>query len=120
MATKAQQFKAEQQREARAPRTKKVRKRRDALVDTSLPGVSASDRKAGGGQSGERNKAERVNKKGGPKLENSATGKPSRKSTRGSQGRVKQASNLQRREVRKTTSSKARATRAKAAAKRVR
>jgi len=50
-----------------------------------------------------------THQKGGPALEDSESGKPSRKSTRGSAGRVKQATNLQRREIRRTHSSKARA-----------
>jgi len=50
-----------------------------------------------------------THQKGGPALEDSANGKPSRKSTRGSSGHVKQASNLQRREVRRTHSPKSRA-----------
>ena len=81
-------------------------------MDTSKPGVSATDRKAGGGRSGERNVSLRAGRKGGASLEDSATGKASRKSTRKSAGRVKTTSNLQRQAVRETSSSKARATRA--------
>ena len=50
-----------------------------------------------------------THQKGGPALEDSANGKPSRKSTRGSNGHIKQATNLQRREVRRTHSPQARA-----------
>lgn len=118
MSTKAQKFKIEQEREANPPKPKRPpRPRRDDPVDTSLPGVSASDRKAGAGSSGKRNVSKRAKAKGGAKLEDSATGKPSRKSTRKSTGRVKRTSNLQRRATRKATSPKTNATKAKARAK---
>ncbi len=109
MATKSQLFRAQQQRDAHPPKAKKPpRPRRDVPVDTALPGVSASDRKAGGGSSGARNKSMRAQKKGGAKLESSATGKPSRKSTRKSTGRIKRTSNLRLRAIRKATAPKTR------------
>ena len=111
MATKAERFKARTERAAQTPKPKRRRLRRDIPVDTSQPGVSATDRKAGGGSSGTRNASTRVAKRGGPDLEDSETGKPSRKSTRASSGRVKQATNLQRREVRATHSPETRARR---------
>jgi hypothetical protein len=111
MATKAERFKARSERAARAPQPKRRRLRRDIPVDTAQPGVSATDRKAGGGSTGTRNATTRVAKRGGPDLEDSATGKPSRKSTRGSSGRIKQATNLQRRAVRATHSPETRARR---------
>lgn len=117
MATKAQQFKAEQQRKtAKPPKPKRQpRRRRDPVqVDTSQPGVSATDRKVGGGRSGTRNLSNRSEAKGGAKLEDSATGKPSRKSTRKSAGRVKRTTNQQLKAQRATRSPKARATAAKA------
>jgi hypothetical protein len=49
--------------------------------------------------------------KGGPALEDSQSGKPSRKSTRGSSGRVKLGTQLQRRQVRQVHSPEARAAR---------
>jgi hypothetical protein len=49
--------------------------------------------------------------KDGPALEDSNTGKPSRKSTRGSTGHIKLGTNLQRREVRRVHSPEARAAR---------
>lgn len=114
MATKAERFKAEQQRTSRPAKPKQPpRPRRDYPVDTALPGVSATDRKAGHGATGLRN-LQTARGKGGPALESSATGQASRKSTRTSSGRVKLATNLARRETRRTTSSKARATRAQA------
>ena len=71
------------------------------VLYTSQPGVSASDRKVGDGHSGTRNVSKRAAKKGGAKLEDSATGKPSRKSTRKSTGGVKRTSNLRRKATRK-------------------
>jgi hypothetical protein len=114
MATKAERFRAEQQRKANPPRPNRPRRpRRDTLVDTSLPGVSATDRKAGGGSSGSRNASERAGRKGGASLEGSATGKPSRKSSRKSAGGIKAASNLERRAIRRASSPQSRAAKAK-------
>ncbi len=85
--------------------------RRDAWVDTAAPGVTATDRKAGGGSSAARNtKLRRAGM--GYTLEDSAT-KPSRKSTRKSANRAKSGSQLARRTRRKVHSPKARASRAK-------
>lgn len=113
MATKAQMFRAQQQREAKPPKPKKPRPpRKDVPVDTSKPGVSATDRRVGYGNTASRNMSKRAHKKGGARLEDSATGKPSRKSTRRSEGRLKRAVNLQREAVRKAHSAKARAAKA--------
>lgn len=115
MATKAEKLRAKQQREANPPRPKRPpRPRRDTPVDTSKPGVSATDRKAGGLGTANRNRSKRAAAKGGARLEDSATGKPSRKSTRKSEGRVKRTTNLQLAATQRATSPKARATRAKA------
>lgn len=112
MATKAERFHASAERsgpkKAKAPK----RPRRDVVVDTAQPGVSATDRKAGAKDSARRNASERVAKKGGAVLESSA-GKPSRKSTRKSSGRAKQTTNLELREERRISSPTARARRAK-------
>jgi hypothetical protein len=117
MATRAQRFRAEQQSAARPAKAKSPsRARRDVPIDTAQPGVSATDRKVGAGRSGTRNVSARAGRKGGASLEDSATGRPSRKSTRKSTG-VKRTSNLRQREVRRATSAKARATRNRAAAK---
>jgi len=86
------------------------RGRRDEWVDTSLPGVSATDRKAGGGSSAARNTKLRIRAMGYT-LEDSAR-KPSRKSTRKSANRAKSGSKLSRRQRRRTHAPKARATRA--------
>jgi len=118
MPTKAHEFKAQTQRDARPPRRKEPKRpRRDTPVDTAQPGVSASDRKVGGGSSGSRNESARAKRKGGARLEDSATGKPSRKSTRKSAGRLKRTANLQRKAIRKASSSKTRAVKAKASAR---
>lgn len=116
MATKSQQYRVQQQRDANPPKAKRpVRPRRDLVVDTSLPGVSASDRKAGGGSSGERNRSAHAERKGGARLEDSATGKPSRKSTRKSAGRVKRTTAQQNRAIRTASAPASRAAKAKAA-----
>jgi hypothetical protein len=116
MATKAEMFRTEQMRSAKPPKAKRPpRARRDLVVDTALPGVSATDRKAGGGDTAKRNASKSAARKGGAKLENSTNGKPSRKSTRGSSNRSKRTSNLQRKVIRESSSAKVRATRANAA-----
>jgi hypothetical protein len=111
MATKAEQARARAER-AGPKREKQRRRRRDVPVDTSLPGVSATARKAGLGDSAARNRSRRAGRKGGAALE-SSVGQPSRKSTRRSTGRVKRTTNLQREAVRRATSPQARATRAR-------
>lgn len=115
MATKAEKFHAAQERsgEKKAPAPK--RPRRDTVVDTSKPGVSATDRKATRGPGGSANTSKRAAKKGGAALEGAATEqKPSRKSTRASEGRAKRTSNLERRAKRKIAAPAARADRGKA------
>jgi len=114
MATKAERFKREQQVRANPPKSKKPKpKRRDFPVDTAKPGVSATDRKVGLGNTARRNLTSPAKSLGGPALEGSATGKPSRKSTRASAGRVKLATNLTRRQKSKVSSPQARAARAR-------
>jgi hypothetical protein len=113
MATRAEVFRAQRAREANPSKAKRVRQRRDELVDTAQPGVSATSRKAGGQSTADRNRSSRAKGKGGARLEDSASGKPSRKSTRKSEGHVKRTANLQRRAIRRTSAPKARAERAK-------
>jgi len=91
------------------------KRRRDDPIDTSQPGVSASDRRAGGGSTARRN-SKRNTAGATSALEDSAQDRPSRKSTRKSANRSKRDSNLQRRQIRRVTSSKARATRSAAKA----
>lgn len=91
----------------------------DYPVDTAKKGVAASDKKAGGGSTARRNS--RKNDSGASySLEDSVTGKPSRKSTRRSANGAKPDSNLRRRETRRTTSPKAAAARASARGTKVR
>jgi hypothetical protein len=89
------------------------KRRRDASVDTAMPGVSASDRKVGASATATRNT--KLRRKGmTATLEDSATGKPSRKSTRRSANRAKSGSKLERQAKRSVTSPKARAARGRA------
>lgn len=88
------------------------KERRDAIVDTSLPGVSATDRKAGGGSTAARNTRLRA-PRAAATLEDSAT-KPSRKSTRKSRNRQKSGTKQARRQKRRLQSPSARARRARA------
>ena len=84
--------------------------KRDSFVDTALPGVSETDRKAGGGSTARRNTKKNLAGLTSA-LEDSAQDTPSRKSTRGSAGRAKRDGNLQQRAVRKLHSPKERARR---------
>jgi hypothetical protein len=86
--------------------------RGDAIVDTSLPGVSASDRKVGARATAKRNTQLRA-PRATATLEDSATGRPSRKSTRRSANRAKSGNELARKVKRKLYAPKARATRSK-------
>jgi hypothetical protein len=72
------------------------KQRRDAYVDTAAPGVSASDRRAGGPSTARRNAR---NPRSGmvATLEDSRAPRPSRKSTRRSAGSTKAATKLTRR-----------------------
>jgi len=117
MATKAQAFRTQQQRTAKPPKAKKpARPRRDAVVDTSLPGVTATDRKV----TRRSNRSSLAGRRGGAALEDSGTGTPSRKSTRKSSDRTKRTTNQQLQAVRTTRSPSARAARSQAARKTVR
>ena len=103
MATKAEEYMAELFRQSRPPRPKKLRKpSRDEGIDTTLmDGVGTSPH----------NFTKRSDNRGGPVLESSASGKPSRKSTRKSSGHIKAASELTRRQVGRITAPSARAAR---------
>jgi hypothetical protein len=90
------------------------KKNRKAAVDTSKKGVAADDRRVGGGHTARRNT--KLNMAGmTAMLEDSATGKPSRKSTRKSKNRAK-PNQLTRRTQRALTAPKARAARSRATA----
>ena len=114
MATKAERFQSTTERSAPKRAKKASRPKRDQPVDTSKPGVSATDRKAGNGSTAARNESKHAAKKASVALEDSQQDRPSRKSTRTSANRAKPDSQLRRRETRRTTSPKARATRASA------
>lgn len=82
MPTKAEQFRYEQERSGEKKAKRPPRRRRDWPVDTALPGVSATDRKVGNGSTGSRNTSQRAGRNAAYVLEDSQTGRPSRKSTR--------------------------------------
>lgn len=86
------------------------KQRRDAYIDTAEPGVTESDRRAGGSFSARRNSKQ--NESGMTYALEDSRAKPSRKSTRGSGNGVKAATQLTRRAQRKVRSPKARAARA--------
>ena len=111
MATKAERFRYLAERSG-PPQPKHPKPRRDLVVDTSKPGVSATDRKAGGNSTAGRNRSQKALNKSAVTLEDSATGRPSRKSSRRSATHSKSASSLSRRQTRRIRSPKARATRA--------
>jgi hypothetical protein len=107
MATKAQQFRAQAQRAAQKPQPKKpVRARRSPPVEA-----------AGDAHTAARNVSGHAGRRGGAALEDSANGKPSRKSTRGSADHTKRSTNLQLRETVKVSSPAARAAQAKSGKK---
>lgn len=108
MATKAERYRAEQQVSRSQAKPKKAKPHSiNRSVDAATAGVS-------GDGTALRNLSKRSDNKGGPALEISSSAKPSRKSTRSSAGRIKSATELTRRQTRRITSPKARATRAAA------
>jgi hypothetical protein len=116
MATKAERFLMEQQL-AKPKKPKQPKRRRDTPVDTAKPGVSATDRKVGGGSTAARNRSAHAAKKATYALEDSATGKPSRRSSRRAANRAKPGSNLTRQKQREIRSPEARAEQAKVRAR---
>ena len=115
MSTKAERSRAKTQRDANPPKPKRApRPRGDDPVDTSKPGVSATDRKAGGKSMAARNASKRV-AKGRRRARRERTAKPSRKSTRKASGRAKRTTNLKLRATRETAAPTTRARKAKAA-----
>jgi hypothetical protein len=113
MSTKAEAFRYRTERSGPKKQKQPRPPRRDDPVDTAKPGISASDRKVGAGATAERNLSRRAERKGGAALEDSKTGRPSRKSTRKSAGRAKRDSNLARRTKRASWSPKSRASRSR-------
>jgi hypothetical protein len=109
MATKAERFRAEQQIESSQPKPKKPKAHKPA------PEVNAATTGVTGTGQAQRNFKKRP--KDGAALEvSSESSNASRKSTRSSAGRVKQATQLTRRQKRATNSPKERAVRAAARA----
>jgi hypothetical protein len=110
MATRAERYRAEEQVSRSQAKPKKAKPHSiDRAVGAATAGVS-------GDGTAPRNLSKRSNNKGGPALEIAGSAKPSRKSTRSSAGRTKSATELTRRQTRRITSPKARATRAVARA----
>jgi len=106
MATRAERYRAEQQVSSSQAKPKKAKPHSiDRAVGAATAGVS-------GAGMAQHNLSKRSNNKGGPALEISGSATPSRKSTRSSAGRIKSATELTRRQTRRITSPKARATRA--------
>lgn len=117
MATRAHQFRSKAEREGpkRAPKPKK--RARAFGPDTSLPGISATDKKWGGIHTAARNPSLHGGRKATVQLEDSTTGHPSRKSTRASKNRGKPAGALQRKAQNAARTPESRARRAAAAKK---
>jgi len=115
MATKAELFRYRQERSGTKRPKQAPKRRRDRPVNTALPGVSATDRKAGGGSSGRRNASKSAARKAPYMLEDSRV-KASRKSTRKSANRQKPDNPMRTMVTRATTSASQRARRASASA----
>ncbi len=86
--------------------------RRDVPVNTAEPGVSATDRKAGGNATARRNTRARA-PRATATLEDSRQARPSRKPTRRSANRTKSGTQLEKRTVAKATSASTRALQAR-------
>ena len=119
MSTKAQDFRVEQQRSAHPPKPKGMKKLRKEAVRATDGAASATESEASPAKTTlPRNHTNRAARRGGSRLEVSASGRPSRKSTRKSEGHIKLASNLTRRTIRKTHAPKTRAAKAASRGKR--
>ena len=78
-------------------------------MDTAAPGVSATDREVGNGSTAARNRSQRAARKGGAALEDSASGRASRRSTRKSADGPKRDNTLRLRAVRNARAPETRA-----------
>jgi hypothetical protein len=107
MLKKSQAFRYFEERKRPSQPKRAKRPRRDVPVDTALPGVSATDRRVGTGSTARRNRSKAAARKASYALEDSKTGRPSRKSTRKSKNRQKPDSNLKRRQTRRVSAPKA-------------
>ena len=110
MATKAELFRYRQERMGPKRPPSPPRRRRDTPVNTALPGVSATDRKAGGTSTGGRNVSKSAARKAPYQLEDSRT-VPSRKSTRRGANKQRQDNSLREKVMLAKTSPSARARR---------
>jgi hypothetical protein len=113
MATKAQDTKNAELVAKRSRNPKRTQPARDDANGSAQRG-SAADRKAARAQSATRNASKRAAGKAVAVLEDSTTERPPRKSTRRSAAHLKGGTQLERRQTRRVTSPKARATRANA------
>lgn len=116
MVTKADAFRREEAAKQRkkTAKPKRPRKVKRKNVDTAEVGVSATDERRGSEHTAERNRSQHAGRKASVVLEDSESGKPSRKSSRKSANRLKSASGLEKEAARKLNTPKAKATRAKA------
>jgi hypothetical protein len=112
MATRAELFRYRQERMGPKRPKRPARRRRDQPVNTALPGVSATDRKAGGNSTAARNRSNSAGKKAPYVLEDSVSRvRPSRKSTRRGANKQKQDAQLWEKQLRATTTPSSRARR---------
>lgn len=114
MATKAERFKAETERSGK----KKSPQPKRRVTEKSAPAKKAGRRTDEKDHTGTRNVSKSAAKKAEVVLEDSESGRPSRKSTRKSANRGKQASNLERRAIRTARSPATRAEKSAAKAQR--
>lgn len=119
MVTKADAFRREQQAKQRKKnaKPKKPKKPKQRDVDTAEPGVSATDVRRGEHHTADRNRSMHAQRKAAVVLEDSESGKPSRKSSRKSANRLKMAASLEKEAARRLNTPKAKATRARARAR---
>jgi hypothetical protein len=89
MATKSEGYRYRMERSGAKKAKQPPRPRRDVPVDTSLPGVSATDRRAGAGSTAIRNFSRKAGRNAAYALEDTAPKPPSRRSTRKSANRAK-------------------------------
>ena len=95
MATRAEMFRYRQERMGPKRPKRPPRRRRDFPVDTAKPGISATDRKAGGNSTAARNVSKSAARKTPYMLEDSvAEHRPSRKSTRRGANKQKPGNSL--------------------------
>jgi len=115
MATRSEEFKASAMRRGGGRKKTKRVPALGLVIDTAKAGTSATARRKGGPSTAARNRAAHAAQKAAFALEDMrAPARPSRKSSRRSENRIKPESNLVRRQKRKVHTPKMRATRAKA------